>query len=178
MSGDLYLRPIDSGDVLKKFSLGSKDAAPLKTFLTKDAKAYHDKNVAKTFVLVADHDNPEVQGYLTLVCSEISNQDSTRLDDCERANSYGTFPAVKLVRLAVHKDVQGQGYGAAMLEWCLSHVVTNIMPNAGCRFLVVDAKPSAANFYEKTGFTRLQSQSDKTPHPILFIDLHKLQCAS
>lgn len=176
MPDALFLRPIRPGDDTGKFSLGTPEAQPLKSFLKKQAKDYHHKNVAKTFVLVDSPDDSRVLGYLTLVCSEIKNEASTRLDDCGDANKYTSFPAIKIARLAVHNDLQRGGYGRTVMDWCIRHVVENIMPHAGCRFLVADAKHSAVSFYKKCGFTLLESE-DKSKHPIMFVDLHKLKTA-
>lgn len=169
----LFLRPIKAGDILTGFSLGAKDLQPLKTFLKRDALEYHENNVAKTFVLVESLRGSHVYGFLSLVCSEIKNEDQTHLEDCKTANRYQSFPAIKLVRLAIHHKLQGQGYGREMMGWCVRHVVDNVMPHAGCRFLVADAKHNALPFYEKLGFT-LMATTASSKHPVVFIDLNKL----
>ncbi|MEJ1381606.1 MAG: GNAT family N-acetyltransferase [Candidatus Sedimenticola sp. (ex Thyasira tokunagai)] len=171
----LRLRPIEPGDKVTGFSLGTAEAAPLKAFLRKEAKNHHKTNVSKSFVLVEESNSSRVWGYLTLVCSEIDNEPCTQLEDCPEANKYPTFPAVKLVRFAIHKKLQGSGYGTSLLDWCITHVIENIMPHAGCRFLVLDAKKSASDFYLNRGFTLLDTKDNKDrDEPIMFIDLHKL----
>jgi len=49
---EFVLRQIQEGDQLKKLSLGDKRYIPLKTFLAKDATAFHKGSFAKTYVLV------------------------------------------------------------------------------------------------------------------------------
>jgi len=68
----VILRPIHPADRVTGFSLGEAEFAPLKTFLTKHAKSYHQEDIAKTFVIVEQEiQNPPVLGYITLICSEI-----------------------------------------------------------------------------------------------------------
>ncbi|ADE14161.1 GCN5-related N-acetyltransferase [Nitrosococcus halophilus Nc 4] len=172
---ELILRPIKPEDKPSGFSLGSEEAAPLKAFLRKDAKVYHSENISKTFVLVEAIPQPRIKGYLTLVCSEISHEGCIELQECPQASKYN-YPAIKLARLAIHKDIQGAGYGRGMIDWCIAHVTENIMPHTGCRFLVVDSKPSAVKFYERSGFTILDTSGNRSsPSPVMYIDLHKVK---
>ena len=49
------------------------------------------------------------------------------------------------------------------------------MPNVGCRFLIADAKTRAIDFYNRTGFTMLDTEKNKnSKHPVMFMDVHKL----
>lgn len=155
--------------------MGKAEYAPLKTFLTKHAQSYHQENIAKTFVLV-EHgaEKPPVLGYITLICSEIECAGNAAIT----ANKYNRSPAVKIARLAVHQDFQNHRYGEVLIQWAIANVIENIMPNTGCRFLVVDSKKSSVRYYERCGFTLLDTDSNrKSSHPVLFIDLHKLQLA-
>jgi GNAT superfamily N-acetyltransferase len=174
-TSELILRPIEPEDKTSGFSLGSEEARLLKAFLHKDAKKYHSANISKTFVLVEMVTNPKIKGYLTLVCSEISHEGSIELMECPQASKYN-YPAIKLARLAIHKDIQRKGYGRGMIDWCIAHVTKNIMPHTGCRFLVVDSKPSAVRFYGKAGFTILDTPGNREClSPVMYIDLHKVQ---
>lgn len=169
----VILRPIQSGDRVSGFSMGRAEYAPLKTFLIKDAKTYHQEDVAKTFVLVEQGINkPPVLGYVTLICSEIECASNASIE----ANKYNRSPAVKIARLAVHKNFQNNHYGKALIQWAIANVIENIMPNTGCRFLIVDSKKSSVQYYEQRGFTLLDTDGNRNSnHPVLFIDLHKLQ---
>jgi len=169
----IILRPIQPDDRVSQFSLGKPEYAPLKTFLTRHAKSYHQEDIAKTFVLV-EHgiEKPPVLGYITLICSEIECASNAAIE----ANKYNRSPAVKIARLAVHQDSQNNYYGRTLIQWAIANVIENILPNTGCRFLVVDSKKSSVQYYEKRGFTLLDTDSNrKNDHPVLFIDLHKLQ---
>jgi len=154
--------------------LGKAEYVPLKTFLTKHAKSYHQENIAKTFVIVEQGiKSPSVLGYITLICSEIECAGNAAIE----TNKYSRSPAVKIARLAVHQDFQNNHYGKALVQWAIANVIENIMPNTGCRFLVVDSKKASVRYYEQR-FTLLDTDSNrKSNHPVLFIDLHKLRLA-
>jgi len=170
----LVLRPIQPGDKVTGFSLGRAEFSPLKAFLRKDAKTYHQENIAKTFVLVdPDEEHPQVHGYITLICSEI---DCSKNNASIESNKYSKSPAVKIARLAVRSKSRGHAYGVSIVKWAIANVIENIMPYTGCRFLVVDSKKSAIGYYENIGFTLLDTKRNReSKNPILFIDLHKLQ---
>lgn len=171
----LLLREIEPGDKVAGLSLGDPSAAPLKTFLRRCAKEFHHANVAKSYVLVPEGDNPRVLGYITLICSEIKLDGNHEIDDCGRANRYKDSPAVKIARLAIDRSIQRSGYGSALVQLAISIAQKNIMPNIGCRFLITEAKPHAINFYQKTGFTLLMTNpNQRRPSPLMFLDLHKL----
>lgn len=171
----LTLREISPDDQVTGLSLGDAASTPLKTFLRKRAKEFHRVNVARTYVLVPEVGDPRIWGYMTLMCSEIKLRNSHRIDDSEEANRYPDFPAVKIARLAVDQRVQGGGYGAAMVQFAISIAKQDVMPRVGCRFLIAEAKPGAMSFYEKVGFTLLDTTKNRSrPLPVVFLDLNKL----
>ena len=132
------LRALDDGDGCNSLSLGDQALVPLKTFLRKEAKRLHRDNLAKTFVLV-EAGETRVLAYITLVCTHIAVQqfgDPAPVDGFR----YTDYPAVKLARLAVDGELQGHGVGAQLVDFAIALTEEHIMPHAGCRFLVVDAK--------------------------------------
>jgi len=97
------------------------------------------------------------------------------LEDCEEACVYSELPAVKLARLAVDRRVRDNGYGEAMINFAISLSKDVIMPSIGCRFLVVDSKKNSVKYYEKKGFTLLDTvENKKKDSPVLYIDLHHI----
>lgn len=172
----LFLREIQLGDKTDKISLGDAEFVPLKAFLEKDAWQFHEENIAKTFVLV---DRTEagacIYGYVSLTCSVVELEDGQKPANPARANNYPAYPAVKIVRLAVDKSMRGHGYGKQLLDFSIANVTDKIMPNVGCRFLIVDSKKKSIGFYEKSGFTLVDSAVNKAAkNPMMFIDLHLL----
>ena len=191
-SHQLQFREIRPGDNVSGLSLGHAEYKPLKIFLKKNAKNFHDNNIAKTFVYVQNPDNgtPRVMAYITLICAEIEVDGKQKPDECASASKYKSYPAIKIARLAVDRTVERQGLGKKLVAFAVA-TAQSVMPKVGCRFLVVDSKPQAVSWYEKkAGFTLLDAERPKyrqlirhifswmrkqeKPHPILFIDLHKL----
>jgi len=118
---------------------------------------------------------PVVVGYITLVSSEIQTNGEMTLTQNERADGYNSQPGVKIARLAIHKDCQGNGYGGDLVSFAISMVVDGVMPVIGCRFMIVDSKPDAVGKYEEWGFTMLDTADNRaSEHPLLYLDLHKL----
>ncbi len=173
---DLILRQINQTDNTKKFSLGNENHTPLKIFLQKEALDFHQYEIAKTFVLINNH-SPQpskVLGYITLMNSEVALNVGERPQHSTATKKYQSFSAVKIARLAIDKTLQHQGYGRTLLDWCINHIQLTIMPNVGCRFLVVDAKRDSISFYQKSGFNLLDKASHhKNEHPMMFLDLFK-----
>jgi len=165
----LALRELEPGDIVTRFSLGHANLAPLKVFLRKKAKDYHTQNIAKTYVL-ADEDKAQIYGYVSLVCSQVKLEVNNPVPDFPY-----DYPCVKIVRLAIDKELKGKGLGKDLISWSISISKERIMPHVGCRFLVVDSKASAIQFYEKCGFTLLDTETNKaSAHPLLFLDLLKI----
>lgn len=165
----LVLRKIEPGDKIARFSLGNAEYTPLKTFLKKQAKHYHQQNLTMTYVL-ADLEDARVFGYVSLVCSQVDLEFKKPVD-----NFPFNYPCIKIVRLAIDNELKGQKLGTELVNWSISIAKEKIMQHVGCRFIVVDSKQSAIKFYERCGFTLLDTLSNKEAnHPLLYIDLHKI----
>ena len=70
-NGEYFLRELSPDDNVSGLSLGDQEYQPLKTFLRKHAKRYHEQNTAKTYVIVATDKPQKVVAYITLICSHI-----------------------------------------------------------------------------------------------------------
>ena len=80
---DLQILPLNHFHNHKRFSSGSEEFQPLKSFLQKDALLFQDGCIAQTYVVVDDNmrkDKEEpletfphkVLGYITLTCSQVT----------------------------------------------------------------------------------------------------------
>ncbi len=177
MTMDVVLRSLNNIDNLNGFSLGSPLYQPLKSFLQKQAKSFHQSNIAKTYVVTNGSDSSKVLAYVTLVSSEITlvGNDTNLIDDCESAHHYEALPALKIARLAVDRRYQDIRIGSLLLDFSISIAQQEIMPHIGCRFVIVDSKQGAINYYQSKGFTLLDTPANReSDHPVLFIDRHKL----
>lgn len=171
----LFLRELQSSDQAKALSLGKEEHAPLKAFLKKDALHFHHNNIVKTYVLVNSDLPPRIWGYISLMCSEVTFDDTDRYTKGQHFKRYKTYPAIKLARLAVDKFLQGKGYGKKLVGHAIEIAKDCIMPNIGCRFFIVDSKSGAVSFYKKAGFIMLASEGNKEKtEPLMLLDLHKL----
>lgn len=171
----LQLRALDPDDGCRALSLGDEVFTPLKTFLAREAKKLHKENLAKTFVLVIEGQR-KVQAYITLLCTHVTVQQFSAPLNVEGGFKYKDYPALKVARLAVNRALQGSGAGSALVDFAIGLAVDHIMPNAGCRFLVLDAKSESTGFYEKKGFTKMGAVADGgVEHTAMFMDLHKLR---
>ena len=111
---------------------------------------------------------------MTLVCGEIVAEDGVpTLGDLDYR--YSSYPAVKIARLAIDQKFQGQKLGRKLVQFSLGVVKDSICPRVGCRFVVVDAKKESVGFYQKEGFTLLETRTNsERPEPIMFIDLKRV----
>lgn len=169
---EITIRPLEPGDTVTGLSLGRPEFQPLKTFLQRDAKRFNDTDLGRTYVAVSA--DGRVRGYVTLVCGQIV-ADGLR----ERAEiadfAYEHFPAVKLARLAVDARLQGHGLGKALLTLAVGIVKDEIRPRVGCRFVVLDAKHPSIQFYERHGFTLLDTTANREARqPVMYMDLSRI----
>lgn len=165
---------LSADHILNKFSTGDVKFAPLKAFLIKQAFDYKAAMVATTYVVIAPNSS-RVIGYITLTCSEIELGNGYTIEDCPHVNRYPTMPALKIARLAVDKAYRGQRIGEALVDLAIAIALEEIAPQAGCRFVVTDAKQEAIAFYLRQGFTFLDSEDNRAKeNPVMFMDLKTL----
>lgn len=71
-------------------------------------------------------------------------------------------PVLRVARMAVAKDLQGQGIGGKLLlqAFRLAHAMSR---EYGCAGVVVDAKPAAKTFYARFGFEELEVERGALP---------------
>ena len=122
----------------------------LKTQATQDIR----RKANAVFVLVKESNPTEVLGYFTL-CS-YGLPPGTIPDEARRfVPRYPVVSATLIGRLAVRRDFQGRGLGAALLSRSLRTAYKGA-EIVGSSMVVVDAiDESAANFYSRHGFLRL-----------------------
>ncbi len=164
------------------FDCGKTD---LNEFFRDDALLHDQEHLTRTY-LVFNEDNPdELLAYFSLANDKISSLLTRTNNQFRRVRNnvhstlhrYREFPAIKLARLAVAEEYQGQGLGTYILYIVLQEY---LYPDAksGCRFITVDSDMEAVGFYEKLGFEELQLQkheyTDSTTKN-MFMDLVDLE---
>ncbi len=142
--------PFDSGrHVVDEFASGQPR---LDSWLRAYAGQSQRRDAARTFV-VAD-DQARVVGYYTLVAAQAEHSAATAAAR-KGLSKHFPIPVVLLARLAVTKDCQGRGLGAALLADAMRRTV-RAADEVGIRAVLVDAidEPAAA-FYQRFGFAPL-----------------------
>lgn len=172
---EFELRALQPGDSFGSIKAGDQAFNPLKQFARKHAHRYEHANLARTYV-IRDLAAGRVAAFVTLVCSDVSSKNE--LIEAE-AYPYEHYPAVKIARLMVDARYRdGRGFGRTLVDFALGIVRTEICPAIGCRFMVVDAKKASVKFYEKLGFTAINTPDNLArAEPVMFIDLHKTAVA-
>jgi len=129
---------------------------------------------SKTYV-VCPPGSRSVIGFYALCMGQILNQDTPTQEDsgAMRRNMPRQIPAVILGRLAIDRNWQGRGIGAALLHDAVERSL-RAAAEVSARLLVVHAiSPEAEAFYRHHGFARLPIET-----PTLALDLVKLARAS
>lgn len=174
---DFVIRQLAPSDNTNGFKTGDAIFQPLKSFFANQAHEFHQHGIAKTYLAVGKKEAlaDKFFGFTTLIASEIDIRGGYVVDTPEHANCYSSLPAIKLARLAVDSRYRGNHIGEALVDFCLAIVAENVAPHVGCRFLVTDAKQPAVGFYEKLGFTLLDTDDNRAGQtPVMFIDLLKV----
>ena len=98
------------------------------------------------------------------------NRLSREIPNAKRRQSY---PAVKIGRLAVSKDYEGQSFGRISINYIKQTLLENRI--SGCRFVTVDALKEAVGFYIKNGFQILAPPLESDETVLMYFDLKKLK---
>lgn len=134
----------------KGLDLSSFDCADsdLNDFLKKDALAHEEKNIVKTYVCLY-RNNPI--GFFSVCMDAIKLSSTEREEEFGKPKQYPDYPAIKIARLAVSKNVQNRGIGTFMVKIVIGKAI-EISKSIGCRFVTVDAYPKQAGFYARLDF--------------------------
>lgn len=155
----MLLLPLNDGHDRKGFDCGD---AELNGWLNQTARQHKEKGVSSTFVAAADETSAEVLGFYAISLAELVSID---LPVQYRKRLPTKVPVFRLGRLATAKQHQGKGVGEFMLFDAIDRV-TRIAKEVGGIGLVVNAKPTAVDFYKRYGFEQMAD------HPLnLFLPL-------
>lgn len=181
---DYTIRELSPVDKLNSFKTGHEAFAPLKAFLRNQSLSFQSAQIAKTYVAVKldqidgqliENNDLGVMAYLTLTCSEIDIRNGYSLEDCPYANDYESLPALKIARLAVDSRYRGKHIGEELVSLAIAIASDVIAPVVGCRFVITDSKSGAVGFYERAGFTLLDTDANRASEtPVMFVDLLNL----
>ena len=156
---ELKTRLIEPGDRLTGLSCGAAEFLPLKTFLQKNAKAFHERHLSRTY---GTFFGKKIVAYISLVCGEVLASENTKIVEPDIDYRYDRYPAVKIARLMVdHNYRRHYKIGEELVKLALGTVKDRVCPAVGCRFVIVDAKKPSVGFYIKQGFTLIDTDENK-----------------
>ncbi|WAC05339.1 MAG: hypothetical protein OS112_01535 [Methanoregula sp.] len=161
---DLVFKPLDATDDVSSFHSTEQE---LDDFLTEDALNNQANRLSATFLAFW---NDDVVGYFTLINDSIVAE-AVHESDREPTWEYRKYPAIKIARMARHRDFDGYGIGTSMLLRIFI-IVLHVSQFTGCRIITVDSKPGAAGWYQKKGFTLAQMKPREDTVP-LYMDFHR-----
>lgn len=176
MVDGLVIKPLEAAnlDQVSRFRMEHEEDKPLEVFIRRHARKSSKANLTQTYVAKMEGD-ARVIGYISLMCAEVGLEKTYEIADKDGADRYEYHPAVRIARLAVANGFRGNGIGPALVETAIGVVLTKIMPFAGCRFIVLDAKSKSIKFYKDRGFRLLDTAENRlAPMPLMFMDLKPL----
>ena len=141
----MLVLPLNDRHDRKGFDCGDAD---LNVWLTQTAMQHKAKGVSSTFVAVTDETSAVVLGYYAISLAELVNAD---LPEQYRKRLPNKLPVFRLGRLATAVQHRRNGIGEHLLFDAIDRV-TRIATEVGGIGLVVNAKQSAVDFYQKYGF--------------------------
>lgn len=162
---------------LKPFDCGDED---LNDFLLSDARLYNEQFLANTFVL---EDDNETIAYYSLLNDKISQTTLSKnlwrklRKSIPHEKHLGSYPAVKIGRLAVSKNYRGMDIGTNLVG-AIMRIFIYHHENSACRFLTVDAYKDAVSFYEKNGFKKMVNDTELPENALtvpLYLDLKQVK---
>ncbi|WP_338751852.1 GNAT family N-acetyltransferase [Janibacter alittae] len=147
-------RQLADDDELSGFDCGVHD---LDAWLYRHAHRMHRQGIVRVYVWVNEATPDDVVAYAAIQPTQVVARDLTR----GTAGGHSLVPGYLIARLALHRDLQGQGEGAQLLlsalEVCLAAADVG-----GGRIIVVDPIDETARaFYETFGFTPTKGPGDR-----------------
>ncbi len=139
--GELYrFEPLDKSHDRNVFDCGNER---LNTYFRQQALQDQKRKVSTVFVAV-EKKTRAVHGFYTLSAAHVKLNDFPA-STAKKLSKYKDQPAIRLGRLAVHKDVQGKKLGTFLLYEAMLKIIAQ---QIGWVAFIVDAKgDNARNFY-------------------------------
>ncbi len=161
------VRPLDPRDDRSGFLSGDPD---LDRFFHKYAGQNQFRHhVGTTYVAVT---GGMIAGFATVSAASVHVDDISK--SLRRRLPQYPLPVLRLARLAVDRRMQQQGVGQQLLRTVLL-LAREMAHRVGCTGVLVDAKPSAVEFYRGYGFEELElleGQLGDRPAPVpMFLPL-------
>ena len=172
MNNQFRYRRLKPDDERKPFDCGDAD---LTDFFLTDSAGHARQLLSVTYALENDS---ETMAFFSVLNDRIQKEECDqnifkRLAKMVPSNKrYGSYPAVKVGRLGVHKDHQRKNVGTDIMNYIKMYFVDE-RQKTGCRFITVDAynNECTINFYRKNEFKFLTEKDEKSDHRAMYFDL-------
>jgi GNAT superfamily N-acetyltransferase len=168
----IEIRLLEQADDRKAFRSGDAD---LDSFFQKYAwQNQFRHHIGNTYVAV----ERRILGFMTV---SVSSMEFERLPaDLKRKLPRYPIPVLRVARLAISEDAQGQGIGRRLMRAAFAMAI-ELRAKLGCAGVVVDAKRGVESFYSSFGFEPLEIiegelQEKPTPRP-MFLAIREVESA-
>lgn len=153
---DLTVSPLNGEDETRSFKCRNERYT---RFLKRDAHNAMAECTGCTHLVY--YKDGSLVGYFTLINDIIVGEKIDQYD-IKPGYRYESYPALKIARLATHKDWEGQGIGKFMLVQSVAFAI-KVNSISACRFITVDAINEKVGFYKRFGFVPIEeSIGEKT----------------
>lgn len=163
------IRHLAPDDNRKTFTCGDDELD--RFFRRYAAQNQYRHHVGTTYVAVQ---NDTILSFVTVSATQIEAEE---LPEEKKKRFPYPLPALRLARLGVATEAQGQKVGLALLKSVL-RLAQQMARNVGCVGVVVDAKPDSIGFYERYGFLKMEivaGELGDRPQPIpMFLPLEDI----
>jgi len=170
----IEIRPLRETDDRAVFRSGDSD---LDGFLQRYAGQNQFRHHTGTTYVAVDGDM--ILGYATIAPGNIEG-DAVPAASRRKLPRY-PLPVLRLARLAVDAAARNRGVGSALLRHVFL-LALKLSEDYGCVGVVVDAKPDAAKFYSRVGFSQMNVSEgglESRPQPIpMFLPLALISAAT
>jgi len=159
---DVTIFPLSARHDTSSFNCTNHD---LNDFLKNDAIENQEQMVSRTYVCFYKE---QLVGFYTLTTDiiEVKHIEKTHRWDGYKHKKY---PAIKLARLSVDCRFERKGVGRLLLFAAVG-IALNVSEYVGCRYITVEAKQEAIEFYEKHGFMIVEKTRTKN-EPTLYLNI-------
>lgn len=172
-----HVRRLKIKEAIKSFDCGDAD---LNDFILNESAFYRKALLAVSYVVENKINDNQITAYFSLANDRISLTDFKDKTEFNRFRKHRfvnekrlrSYPAAKICRLGVDKQVKGIGMGTFLLAFIQSYFIIN--NKTGCRFLTVDAYADAVPFYLKNGFEPLTPDDENSLTRLLYFDLNDI----
>ena len=171
------LKKVEDYSILENFNCGnSEEEEVLNEYFQKDVRKHRDELLSETYALYEATLDSNCPVALISLCNDAVRKEHIieLLGLSGTKKDYPFYPAVKIARFGVIKELQNSGIGSHVINMIKKLFLTN--NRTGCRLITLDAYNSekVTNFYRKNDFAFMQRKDERRKQRVMFYDLKRL----